>query len=303
MRSVPGSWDQRGSKGCRQRREGEKMKFAFSSNAFLRNSLLESIGVIAATGYEGIEIMADVPHAYPLHLTPRDILDIRTALNDHGLKISNINAFMHHADGDTYHPSWIEKDPALRAKRVDYTLRCIDLAAQLGARNISTEPGGPLEGLSREEGIQWFREGLRQVEERARAAGIRILIEPEPGLLIENSRQFLDLFQELDPEVFGINFDVGHFYCVSEDPSQLFRSMLNLIHHVHLEDIAATRVHHHLMLGHGAIDLPQVLNTIRETGYSGYVTVELYTYEHAAAEAAAEAFHYLRKWKDGSMGS
>ncbi|MBM3298492.1 MAG: sugar phosphate isomerase/epimerase, partial [Deltaproteobacteria bacterium] len=64
------------------------MKFAFSSNAFVRHSLLEAIGIIAAAGYEGIEIMADVPHAFPLHLTDKDIKDIRTALSDHGLGIS-----------------------------------------------------------------------------------------------------------------------------------------------------------------------------------------------------------------------
>lgn len=277
------------------------MKPAFSSNAFLRYGLLETIAIVAATGYEGIEIMADVPHAFPLHLTDKDVHRIRTALSNHGLQISNVNAFMHHADGDTYHPSWIEKDRALRAKRVDYTLRCIDLAASLGAQNISTEPGGPLEGMSRKQGLTFFREGLAAVEERAREKGIRILIEPEPGLLIENSRQFLDLFKELDPNVFGINFDVGHFFCVGEDPSDLLRSMREIIHHIHLEDIAPTREHHHLMLGHGAINLPDVLNTIEEIGFTGFVTVELYTYEHAAAEAAREAFEYLRRWSRQAM--
>jgi sugar phosphate isomerase/epimerase len=287
-------WKKRTEKGR------DRVKFAFSSNAFLRNDLLEAIRVIASTGYEGIEIMADVPHAYPPHLTGRDIQDIRAALQDHGLGISNINAFMHHADGDTYHPSWIEKDPALRAKRVDYTMRCIDLAVQLGARNISTEPGGPLEGMSREEGLRLYKEGLKAVEQDARAAGIRILIEPEPGLLIENSRQFRELFEDLDPAVFGLNFDVGHFFCVHEIPSDLIRAMKDVIHHFHLEDIPPSRAHHHLMLGEGAIDLSEVLHTISEIGYRGYVTVELYTYSDTAADAAQQAFLYLRKWREAA---
>jgi len=278
------------------------MKFAFSSNAFLRCDLLEAIRIVSATGYDGIEIMADVPHAYPLHLTDGAIRDIRAALKAAKLEVSNINAFMHHADGDTYHPSWIESDPALRAKRLDYTLRCIDLAEQLGARNLSTEPGGPLEGMSREQGLQWFKEGLAAVEDRARARGVKILIEPEPGLLVENSAQFLELMAGLDSEVFGINFDVGHFYCVDEDPSDLIRSMQGRIPHFHLEDIAATREHHHLMLGEGAIDLPNVLDTINQTGYEDFVTVELYTYEHAAADAALQAFLYLQRWKTTGSG-
>ncbi|GLI36326.1 sugar phosphate isomerase/epimerase family protein [Desulforhabdus amnigena] len=273
------------------------MKFAFSSNAFLRYNLLDTIRIIASVGYQGIEIMADVPHAYPPHLSAGDIRDIRKALDDNCLEISNINAFMHHADGDTYHPSWIEKDPVLRAKRVDYTLACIDLAERLGAPAISTEPGGPLDGLPREEGLRFFKEGLDSVEGRARERGIRILIEPEPGLLIENSTQFKEFFRELDPEVFGINFDIGHFFCVSEDPAELMRDMKGFIHHFHLEDIAASREHHHLMLGKGAIDIPGILETANKIGYEGFVTVELYTYESRAAEAAQEAFQYLEKWR------
>jgi sugar phosphate isomerase/epimerase len=276
------------------------MRFAFSSNAFLRFDLKETIEIISATGYEGIEIMADAPHAYPLHLTKARVKEIRTTLEQFNLAISNVNAFMHCADGDTYHPSWIEKDPALRAKRVDYTLRCIDLADQLGARNISTEPGGPLEGVSREEGLRLFKEGLAAVETRARELGVRILIEPEPGLLIESSGQFLELFYDLDSTVFGLNFDVGHFFCVSEDPAELIRGMSGVFDHFHLEDIAATREHHHLQLGEGAIDLPNVLDTIEEIGYDGFVTVELYTYEHAARDAARDALKYLRKWRQNT---
>lgn len=273
------------------------MRFAFSSNAFLRCNLVEAIASIAAAGYEGIEIMADVPHAYPLHVKDADIRDIRRALDDHGLAISNVNAFMHHADGDTYHPSWIEKEPALRAKRVDYTLRCLDLARELGASNISTEPGGPLEGMKPEEGLRYFREGLAAVEDRARKNGVRVLIEPEPGLLIENSSQFLDLFRELDPDAFGLNFDIGHFFCVGEDPAALVAPLKHAARHFHLEDIAATREHYHLLPGAGAVDIGGVLDTIEATGFGGFVTVELYTYESRAGEAAREAFAYLQNWR------
>jgi sugar phosphate isomerase/epimerase len=277
--------------------KGSLMKFAFSSNAFLRYDLLETIKIISGLGYQGIEIMADVPHAYPRHLTKQDILDIRKALDDNNLEISNINAFMHHADGDTYHPSWIEKDPALRAKRVEYTLRCLDLAKELGAANISTEPGGPLDGMSRSEGLSLYKEGLKAVEDKARQNNVRILIEPEPGLLIETSSQFMEVIEDLDTDVFGLNFDIGHFFCVGEDPAELVPQMKSLARHFHLEDIASTREHHHLLPGKGAIDLHCVLDTINRIDYGGFVTVELYTYEHAAIDAAVEALKYLDNWR------
>ncbi len=273
------------------------MKFAFSSNAFTRHSLAETIRIISEIGYEGIEIMADVPHAYPSHLTEKDIEGIKGLLCEKGLRISNLNAFMHNADGDTYHPSWIEKDPGQRARRVEFTLECIELAHKLGAPHISTEPGGPLEGVTREQALIWFREGLARIERSAREKGIKVLIEPEPGLLIENSSQFLELYAQLDHEVFGLNFDIGHFFCVGEDPRGLVAGLKDCALHFHLEDIASSRRHHHLLLGEGAIEIPAVLSAIESGGFTGFVTVELYTYMDTAAEAAREAFEYLRKWR------
>ena len=90
------------------------------------------------------------------------------------------------------------------------------------------------------------------------------------------------------------------FFVLNEDPAELVEIMKDYAHHFHLEDIAPSREHHHLMLGHGAIELPKVLNTIRDNAFDGFVTVELYTYENAAEEAAIEAFEYLRQWEQDS---
>ena len=44
------------------------MKLAFSSNAYMHFSIEDTIEKIAALGYTGIEILADVPHAWPAGL-------------------------------------------------------------------------------------------------------------------------------------------------------------------------------------------------------------------------------------------
>src|SRR5687767_8905819 len=44
------------------------MKLAFSSNAYLHFSVEETIRRVAGLGYSGIEILADVPHAWPAGL-------------------------------------------------------------------------------------------------------------------------------------------------------------------------------------------------------------------------------------------
>jgi sugar phosphate isomerase/epimerase len=271
----------------------KKMKLAFSSNAFRKYSLVETIKILSDIGYQGIEIMADTPHAYPPDFSHSDADAVLKALQQKNMAVSNINAFMLHAIGDTWRPSWIEPDAAERQKRIDHTLDCIDLAADLGAATLSTEPGGPLEDLTFEEGKSLYKDGLMAVYARAKEKKIKILIEPEPGLLIETSQQFLAFYADLDPEVFGLNFDIGHFFCVGEDPVKLVKQMKSYTCHYHLEDIASTREHHHLMPGAGVIDMSGVLAAISATGYDGFVTVELYPYEEKPIEAARQAYAYL----------
>ena len=63
--------------------------------------------------------------------------------------------------------------------------------------------------------------------------------------------------------------------------------------HYHFEDIAATRVHQHLIPGQGAIDFASTLHAIKDTGYDGWITVELYPYIQNPDDAAREARKYL----------
>jgi sugar phosphate isomerase/epimerase len=274
------------------------MKLAFSSNAYLRYSIEETIARIAALGYQGIELLADVPHAWPAGLLEEQKDAIRRALAKHNLAISNINAFMMNAVADPrqpyWHPSWIEPDRHYRAIRREHTKRAVWLAKDLGAPHITTEPGGPLQpGQSWSDGAATFYEELMPCIEVAENTGVPILIEPEPGLLIERFDQYLKFVERVDSKMVGLNFDVGHAYCVNENPEDWIAQMQSHTRHYHIEDIAATRVHQHLVPGRGAIDFAATLREISKTRYDGWLTVELYPYLDDPDAAGQEAKEYL----------
>ncbi len=269
------------------------MKFAFSTNAFTNYSLTQSIDEISKIGYEGVEIMCDVPHAYPPNLNENKINEISEVLIRSRMQISNLNAFTLFGLGDTYHPSWIENAKNARDLRIKHTLDCINLAEKLGAKNISVEPGGPVEvPANREKYLDLFAEGIRQVLPQAEKKHIKILVEPEPELLLESSTDFLQFMKKFDSEFLKLNFDIGHFYCVNEDPSALILKLQEYIEHFHMADIQ-NRKHYHLIPGHGSIDFKTVFATIKKIGYEGYVTVELYPYKTNPVEAASESMKYL----------
>ena len=118
------------------------MKLAFSTNAFKKYSLEDSIRRISKIGYKGVEILADIPHAYPPMFEKEQIGSAIETLSECNIQVSNLNAFTLYAITDVYHPSWIEKDTSLRELRIQHTINCIELAQKIGSRNISTEPGG-----------------------------------------------------------------------------------------------------------------------------------------------------------------
>ena len=287
------------------------IKLAFSTNAFKRYSLEDSIREIAKVGYSAVEILCDIPHAYPPTFTDDQVRSLKKTLVSSNMQISNLNAFTLYAIGDTYHPSWIGDS---REMRIEHTIECIRLAKKIGAKHLSTEPGGPLPppppqpsssssppppphqqqypGLSQLEKI--FLDGVTTVSKIAEQEDIKLLIEPEPGLLIENSRQFKNFMTKIiSPKYIRLNFDIGHFYCVNEDPAKVVYELSDYIEHFHLADIAPTRIHNHLIPGKGSIDFRSVFDAIDDIGYQGFVTVELYPYQDKPVDAAKEAYDYL----------
>jgi sugar phosphate isomerase/epimerase len=271
------------------------MKLAFSTNAFKNYSLAEAITEIKRIGYGGVEILCDVPHAYPPDFGERQITDTLDVLSSCSLPVSNLNAFTLYAIGDVYHPSWIEEGDDARKARVRHTIDCLQLASKLGARNISTEPGGPVPATGDPETAQRvFAIGVMRAASVAEKKNVRLLIEPEPGLLLENSQQFRTFMKCIKSDYVKLNFDIGHFFCVGQDPAKLVYELSDYVEHFHLADIAANRVHNHLIPGRGAIDFRRVFDAIDSIGYKGFVTVELYPYQDNPVEAATQALDYLQ---------
>src|ERR1044071_1657854 len=103
------------------------IRLAFSTNAFKKHTLAEAIDAIADIGYRGVELMADVPHAYPPTFVAERRLAVLKQIQSRGLIVSNVNAFTLFALGDTYHPTWIEDDQRQRDLRIAHTMSCIEL--------------------------------------------------------------------------------------------------------------------------------------------------------------------------------
>jgi len=275
------------------------MKLSFSTNAFTRFSVFEAVERIAAAGFEAVEILADSPHIFPPAFGSTDLDRLRSVLRETGLQVANINAntamgyYGRNFWEPLFEPSLANPVDAERRWRIDYTRHCIELASLLHCPSVSVTSGRMVPGVSPEASLDLLKQSLRELIPFAEEHAVRLGIEYEPGLLIENCRELACLLDDMDTPFLGANLDLGHSHVSGEDPEAVLDTLKERVFHIHLEDIAQGK-HYHLIPGDGDMDFGRLFALLRQFRYPGFVTVELYTYPHCPDEAARRSLDHLR---------
>lgn len=282
------------------------MKLAFSTNAFTQFSLYQAMREIREAGFDGVEILADVPHAYPDLLDAQMTRDIARQVKLLGLAVSNVNAncsFGYWADAPAepyFEPSLISPEKKLRDDRSRLICRAIDFAAEVGSANVSITSGRCLGGMPPDKAAVQFAESIKPILDYADAHGINIGIECEPGLFLEYVAELREWIDRLGHPRLGANLDIGHSQVMGEDLKQSIELLGDRIWNLHVEDIPG-RKHYHLIPGRGTLDWDAVHAGLTAISYPRFLTVELYTETANPKAAAVESFAFLsRKFGNAS---
>lgn len=277
------------------------MKLAFSTNAFTRFSLIEALRQIKATGYAGVEILADVPHAYPDAMDERQVAEIRRELDRLDLAVSNLNAnctfgYWRHAPPEAYfEPSLISPNPEHRRDRTRLIGKTLEMAKALGAGSISITSGRCLGGMPPVAAARQFAESIRPILDRADALGINVGIECEPGLFLEYAAELRAWIDKLEHPRLGANLDIGHSQVMGECIPESVRLLNSRIWNLHVEDIPG-RKHYHMIPGEGTLDWAGLKQALEAIGYERFLTVELYTHSAEPLVAAERSLAFLRRY-------
>lgn len=276
------------------------MKLAFSTNAFTRHPLIEALEGIKRAGFAGAEILADVPHAYPMQMDESLTRTVRQALERLGLAVSNLNCncsfgYWKDAPPEAYfEPSLISPNPIHRADRTGMILRTLQFARDIGARNISITSGRLLGGMPPDRAAKQFAESIRPILDRADALQVDVGIECEPGLFLEYAAELREWIDRLAHPRLGANLDVGHSQVIGESIPDEIERLRGRIWNLHVEDIPG-RKHYHMIPGEGALDWAALRSALEKIGYDRFATVELYTHTADPQQAAERSHQFLDK--------
>jgi inosose dehydratase len=132
-----------------------------------------------------------------------------------------------------------------------------------------------------------FGQGLTRAVEHCRERGYEPTLHPETGTFVEAE---WEVDRALELTDIGLCLDTGHLLVGGGDAQRVIANWGDRINHVHLKDIrlevlrgiiddgapadAIWRRRAFCTLGEGDLAVDDVLNALRETGYSGWLVVE-----------------------------
>lgn len=256
--------------------------------------LIDTIKRIAAIGYDGIEIGAASPHAYPDYLDAAQRREIRNCLEANNLALAS----MLPAPGGG--PGFNAASPldAERANTIDQYCKVVDLCADLGGRQVLYVAGWQIFGTSRQQAWTWSREALVHIARHAAARDVTVIIEPTSAdsNLVDTCDDAMQMKQEVGASNVGLMFDTYHTIYRNEVATDYARRMGADLRHVHLADSGRAAPS-----DSGRADYRGLIATLAELGFDGYLTMEI-GFDRRSVEPdriARDALIYVRSIIDG----
>jgi sugar phosphate isomerase/epimerase len=236
-------------------------------------NLREAIEGCARHGIRGISPWRD-------KLAALGVKEAARLVRDHGLTVTGL------CRGGMF-PAADRKE---RQAAIDDNLRAIDDAAALGARCLVLVAGGLPAGSTDLKGTrEMVRDGIGEVLERARGAGVPLAIEPLHPMYcadracINTLAHALDLCDELDSGkggALGVAVDVYHVWWDPALQAQIERAGDKRLLAFHICDWlvpTADLLNDRGMMGDGVIDLPLIRSWVEAAGYRGFHEVEIFS--------------------------
>ncbi|MEZ4767038.1 MAG: sugar phosphate isomerase/epimerase family protein [Caldilineales bacterium] len=230
-----------------------------------QRNVLEEIDAVAADGFDFVDLTLEAPKSEPGQI---DVNAVRRALDDHGLGIVCHAAPYLPVDN----PS-----AAVRRAALDELLRCLDMAAQLGARLLTTHYVGFPGFWPETAGYELYAQLYGHLCGEGASRGVLVAMENQP----RNSHQ-LKHFREIfarSPDLYLL-LDVGHANIdVQRNLAREYLfALADRLAHVHISDNDGT-ADQHLPLGAPSkrgVSWRKVVADLKSFRYDGTVTIEVF---------------------------
>lgn len=166
-------------------------------------------------------------------------------------------------------------DEFTRKKAYEIMDKAIDLALDLGVKNIQLAGYDVYYEESTEESIKLFVEGLRYAAKKAEEVGIMLTIEIMDTYLIGTITRGLKYIKEVNSPNLNLYPDLGNLTQWCDDPSGELELGFDYIEAIHLKD-TKPGVFKCVPFGEGTVKFGELFNTLRRLKYKKPFLIEMW---------------------------
>ncbi|MBM3879240.1 MAG: sugar phosphate isomerase/epimerase [Verrucomicrobia bacterium] len=267
------------------------MKFAICNEIFQGWDLETAMSFAARCGYDAIELAPFTLANDVTEIAAADRQRIRAAATDAGLAISGIHWVLVKAEGmHLTHP-----DPTVRQRTARYLVDLVDFCADVGGRTIvvgSPKQRSLLPGVTYAQAWDWATETFRASVARGAAREVTLCFEPLAPAetdFINTAAEAVRFIRQLDSPNFKIILDVKAMASESLSIPEIIRASWPHFAYFHANDRNLKGP------GFGDVDFRPIAAALREVGYAGYVSVEVFDFDEGAEVIARQSLEYLRR--------
>jgi sugar phosphate isomerase/epimerase len=241
-----------------------------------------------------IEHVLDEAHRLGLHGV--EILQRQLASEETGY-LQGLKRHAFHLGLSVYnlsiHQDFVWESAEERQQNVEHTLRCIELASEMGISSIRVNSGGwrkggsfddlikakgwvePWPGYTKEDGVKWCMDALAACLPHAERHGVMLLLENHWGLTTFAS-DMAGLIETVDSPWLKAILDMGNFLFEPD----MYAAMARIAPHVWL-------AHAKTYFGGGSwysldLDYARIFRILLDAGFTGFVSIEMEGAEDAA---------------------
>jgi sugar phosphate isomerase/epimerase len=267
------------------------MRFAVCNEIFQGWTLSDTLACAARLGYSAVEIAPFTLANSVTDISAGDRQTMREAAARNELAIAGIHWVLVKPEGlYINHP-----DRSLRERTAKYFCDLVDFCADLGGGVMvvgSPKQRNLLPGVSREQAWEWAAATFRDVVAQAEQREVTICFEPLAPAetnFINTAAEALQFVQQLPSPRFKIILDVKAMCSESKPIPQIIRESWPHFAHFHANDWNLKGP------GFGDVDFKPIAAALKEVGYQGFVSVEVFNFDEGAEAIAGRSLEYLKR--------
>lgn len=269
----------------------KKMKYAICQELYEGWEWEKQCAFTAETGYTGIEIAPFTIAPRAEEITAEQRKHIANVAQAAGLEVVGLHWLLAKTEG--FHLT--TNDREVQKKTADYFCELARLCSDLGGTVMvlgSPPQRNLLPGVSHEQAMQnataVIEQALSVFEETDVILALEPLAHTETDFML-TCEKATEIIRHFNSPHIRLHQDVKAMSDEETPIPDLIRQYKDVVAHFHANDINLRGP------GMGDVDFLPIFQALKETGYKGWVSVEVFDYTPGAEQTAKQSIEYMKK--------